>query len=362
MAQPPISDDERSALLAALRSNSGNIAGAARTLGLSESTTKSRTRALLRDGLLTEDDLRTWKRGPVAPSNRLPQSADECWAALDAAIGRRARTVTPPTEKRSRFSDKRIVIAGDLHCPFEHTEAVALMLAETKGYDQIIINGDLMDSYAASRFVHKEHVPIEREMAAVDAVLGTCAGQYPDVLIVDGNHDRPRFEKMLRAQLSLEMIDYIKFLTDGNLSAIKVTAKRYPNVRFAPIQVGRHQMSWCAQEGDILCSHAEKYSKVPGAAMRVIEEWFSDQHETLGLQPWRVLIQAHTHMGAWFPWRADRLLVEGFCLSTTHGYQLDSKIAGRGQRLGYVTLTQRDGVTNLRSVQPQWLDPQLRAA
>ena len=331
-------------------------------MGISETTVKSRVKMLIRDGDLTEDDLRSWRRPTTVQPSRLPQTAEECWAALDAAIGRQANRLVQQPQKRAKFSDKRIAIAGDFHCPFEHTEAVALMLAETKGFDQVIVNGDLQDFYSASRFVHHQHVPIEMEMAAVDALLGHLSAQFSDVLLVDGNHDRPRFEKALRAQLSLELMDVIQFLTGGNLSAIKVVAKRYPNVRFAPIVVGRHSIAWCAQEGDIICSHAEKYSKVPGAAMRVIEEWFSDQHENIGLAPWRVLIQAHTHMGAWFPWRSDRLLVEGMCLSTVHGYQLDSKIAGRGQRLGYVTLTQRDGVTNLRSVQPQWLDPQLRAA
>ena len=350
------------AVAAAVKQCHGNIAEAARLLGASETTTKSRVTAALRQGLFTESDLAGWRR-QSAPGvgYRLPASADECWDVLDAAIGRQ-RKVEPPAKARTKFSDKRIVIAGDFHAPFEHTEAVALMLAETKGYDQIIVNGDLQDFYSASRFVHREHVAIEREMGAVDALLGHFSAQYPDVLLVDGNHDRPRFEKALRAQLSLDLMQILEFLTGGNLSAIKVVAQRYKNIRFAPVTVGRHNLSWVAQEGDILCSHAEKYSKVPGAAMRVIEEWFSDQHEILGLKPWRLLVQAHTHMGCWFPWRSDRLLVEGMCMSTVHGYQLDSKIAGRGQRLGYVTLTQRDGVTDLRSVQPQWLDPQLRAA
>lgn len=330
----------------------GNVSAASMALRIPRATLQNRLYRAQVNGLRPHVE--------TAPAVTLPQTADDCWKVLDAAIGR-TRKASKPAE-RTKFSDKRIVIAGDFHAPFEHTEAVALLLAETKGYDQIIINGDLQDFYSASRFVHKEHVPIEREMAAVDALLSHFSARYADVLIVDGNHDRPRFEKALRAQLSLELMHVIEYLTGGNLSAIKVAAKRYPNVRFAPIQVGRHSMSWVAQEGDILCSHAEKYSKVPGAAMRVIEEWFSDQHESLGLKPWRVLVQAHTHQGNWFPWRADRLLVEGMCMSNVHGYQLDSKIAGRGQRLGYVTLTQRDGATNLRSVQPHWLDPQLRAA
>lgn len=359
----PIPDGELPALLAALRTCGGNVAAAARELGRSETTIKSRVKLLIRDGALTEEDLRQWRR-PVAvvPGPRLPQSADECWTLLDSAIGRRRKMSAPAKHSGTKFSDKRIAVAGDFHAPFTHMEAVAILLAETEGYDQIIINGDLQDFYSVSRFVHKQHVPIEREMAAVDALLDRFSSSYPDVLIVDGNHDKPRFEKQLRALLPLEMVHVIEYLTGGNLSAIKTAAARYKNVRFAPILVGPHQIAWAAQQGDLICSHAEKYSKVPGAAMRVIEEWFTDQHDTLGLQPWRVMIQAHTHMGNWFPWRSDRLLVEGMCMSNVHGYQLDSKIAGRGQRLGYVTLVQRDGVTKLRSVKPEWLDEEVRAA
>ena len=351
MANPGCTPEQLREAIDALHAH-GTVTHAALALGLPRGTLQNRLYRAQQSGVMP----------PPTPDLRLPQGADECWAFLDAAIGRRRKAVKPPSFTGTKFSDKRIVIAGDFHAPFEHTEAVAAMLADTKGFDQIIVNGDLQDFYSASRFVHKQHVPIEQEMAHVDALLAHFSAQYPDVLVVDGNHDKPRFEKALRAQLSLELMSVIEYLTGGNLSAIKVAAARYANVRFAPITVGRHEIAWCAQEGDILCTHAEKYSKVPGAALRVIDEWFSDLSETLGLAPWRVLIQAHTHMGCWFPWRSDRLLVESFCMSNVHGYQLDAKIGGRGQRLGFVTLTQRDGVTNLRSVQPQWLDPQLRAA
>jgi hypothetical protein len=359
----PIAPETRSALLSALRAAAGNVAAAARDMGISETTVKSRVKMLLRDGDLTEDDLRSWRRPSPASTvvDKIPPTSDECWQQLDAAIGRRRGKPEPPA-KRAKFSDKRVVIAGDFHAPFHAVEAVGAMLAQTDGFDQLIVNGDLQDFYAISRFTKHESVPMEREFAAVDGLLEAFSRTYPDVLVVDGNHDRPRFEKQLRTMLSLDMIQVLELLTDRNFSAIAVLAKRYPNIRFAPVQVGRHKLSWCAQEGDLIVAHAEKYSRVPGAALRGIEEWFSDQHEALGLQPWRVLIQAHTHQLGWFPWRSDRLLVEGGAMCGLHGYQLDARIAGRPQRLGYVTLTQRDGVTDIGSVRCHWLDPQLRAA
>lgn len=330
----------------------GGVSQAARELRMPRATLQNRLNRAIASGV---------DMGGGGQS-RLPQTADECWAMLDAAIGHQRKTEKPPKAKGGRFSDKRIVIAGDFHAPFHSPQAVGAMLAQTDGFDQLIVNGDLQDFYAISRFTKHEHVPIEREMAAVDGLLDAFSRAYPDVVIVDGNHDRPRFEKQLRHLLSLEMMHVLEVLTGGNLSAIAVLAKRYKNIRFAPIQVGRHKLSWCAQEGDLIVAHAEKYSRVPGSALRGIEEWFSDQHEALGLKPWRVLIQAHTHQLGWFPWRADRLLVEGGAMCGLHGYQLDARIAGRPQRLGYVTCVQRDGVTDISSVRCHWLDPMLKAA
>jgi predicted phosphodiesterase len=328
----------------------GNVTRAALELGIPRCTLQNRHQRALAKGLRSET---------VEPV-RLPQTADECWAFLDAAIGRTAKPHRPP--KYSAKDTRRIVVAGDFHAPFHDVEAVGQMLHETEGFDQLIVNGDLMDHYSISRFTKYESVAVERELAAVDALMGAFSRQYPDVLVVEGNHDRPRFEKQLRSLVSLEMIHVLEFLTGGEFSAIRALGKRYKNVRFADVQVGRHHLGWFAQEGDLLVAHAEKFSTVPGAALRVIESWFADRHDSLGLAPWKVLIQAHTHQLGWFPWHSETLLVEGGCLCETHGYQLDPKIAGRPQRVGYVTLTQHKGVTDRNSVRCHWIDASRKAA
>lgn len=355
MAAHALTDAEVQTTIDAVREH-GGVTAAADALGMSRVSVEHRVRTGITRGLTTRQALRPQK--PAPEYARLPQSADECWDVLDRAIGRYRQTPKPPryVAKKTR----RIVVAGDFHAPFHHAEAVARMLADTAGYDQLIVNGDLQDFYSISRFTKHEQVSIERELAAVDGLLGQFSAHYGDVVIVDGNHDRPRFEKQLRTLLPIELIHVLEFLTQGNFSAIAVLARRYPNIRFAPIKVGRHAIAWAAQEGDLIVSHAERSSRVPSGVLRVVDEWLTDQHEALGLQPWRVLVQAHTHQIGMFPWRADKLLVEGGCLCSVHGYQLDSKVFGRGQRLGYVTLTQVDGVTDLSSVRVHWLDPVLR--
>jgi predicted phosphodiesterase len=299
---------------------------------------------------------------------RLPQTADECWAVLDDFIGRSRVTnaarkvVAKHRRSLEKLGDgksrhKRIVVAGDFHAPFADPWAVGELIAREGGKaDTLIVNGDIQDFYAISRFTKYEPVSVESELAAVDALLGQLAAAFPEVVLVGGNHDTQRFEKQLRSFLSPEMCHVIEFLTGGNLSVLRVIAKRYPNVRFADTKIGRFHAGWYLQHGDIITAHAEKYSRVPGAALRGIEEWFTDQEGTLGLKPWRVLIQAHTHQLGMFPWRADKLLVEGGSMCQTHGYQLQAKIMGRPQRTGYVTLEQTKGVTDINSVRLVWLD------
>jgi len=362
MPQHALTDAEILASIAAVKQH-GTVTAATEATGMPRGTLDNRLRAGVARGLVTREELRPKKPERLTPElQRLPQSADECWEVLDRAIGRYRAQPKPP--KYQAKKTRRIVIASDLHAPFHHAEAVARMLEETKGFDQLIINGDLQDAYSVSRFIKHEAVSWEREMAAVDALLSQFCAQYPDVLIVDGNHDRPRFEKVLRSQLSMEQMAALEFICEGNFSSIRALAKRkgYQNARFAPIKVGRYNLSWAAQEGDLVVTHAERSSRVPSGVLRVIDEWLTDQHEALGLKPWRVLVQAHTHQLGMFPWRSDKLLVEGGALCGTMGYQLDAKIFGRGQRLGYVTLTQHDGVTDLASVRFHWLDPVLRAA
>jgi predicted phosphodiesterase len=360
MAASALTPAQHAETLALLEKHRGNQTEAAKEAGMPRGTFCSRVAAA-----------KLWESAgkPLPPEResfhsgrRLPQTADDCWAVLDDFIGRSARP-QPVKTAAAKHSRARIVIASDFHAPFQCNESVAELITREGGRaDTLIVNGDIQDFYAISRFTKYESVSIESELAAVDALLGQLSSAFPEVVLVGGNHDTHRFEKQLRSLLSLELVHVIEFLTGGNLSVLRVIAQRYPNVRFAESHVGRFNVGWFYQHGDLICAHAEKYSRVPGAALRGIEEWFTDQDETLGLQPWNVLVQAHTHQLGWFPWKSDRLLVEGGCMCQTHGYQLQARIMGRPQRRGYVTLEQSAGVTDINSVRLVWLDAERKVA
>lgn len=356
MAPPRAKAEDLGKLVQAIRQH-GTVSKAARALGMPRGTAQhqaSRAQAL---GLI---DCGAAPQGP--PSPRLPVTADECWETLDHFIGRKRIPKTKPP-KWKPGKTQRIVVAGDFHAPFTDNDAVATLIAEEgPRTDTLIVSGDLMDFYSISRFLKYERVTIEQEIAATDALLGQLSAAFPDVLIVSGNHDSQRFEKQLRTFLAPEMIHVIELLTGGNLSVIHMLAKRYPNVRFAPQKAGSLSLGWMTQVGDLLVTHAEKYSRVPGAALRQIDEGLTDFADVYALKPWRVLIQAHTHQLGMFPFKADRLLVEGGAMCLTHGYQMTARMGGRPQRIGYVTLAQHDGVTDINSVRMRWLNAERVAA
>lgn len=367
MAAKPLSEKQLQTAADALTQCQGNVVAAARVAGIRKSTFENHARQAKERGLVDLDALREAARAQqrivhVEPSPRLPITADEAWELLDGWIGRKRIPKDKPPKFHAR-RERTYVIAGDFHAPFQDNEAVAELIANESGKtDTLIISGDLMDFYSISRFLKYEHVPIEQEIAGADALLAQLASAFSDVLVVEGNHDAPRFEKQLRSLLSPEMMHCIELLTGGNLSIVKMLAKRYGNVRFAPMKAGPHALGWLTQVGDLVVTHAEKFSITPGAAVRKIEEGLSDFAHVYGLEPWRVLLQAHTHAYSMIPWHADKLLCEGGAMCVTHGYQLTARMGGRPQRIGYTTLTQTDFKTDLNSVKFHWLNAEKKCA
>lgn len=330
----------------------GKVYTAAMAVGIPHGTLQHRYRAG-----------KAWKQGvrqpaaPAVPQGPLPSgtSYEAAWEAWDRTLGiRKARYKGPQT--RQAAPGRTIVLLPDLHCPFHDQHLLADLVAETGKADLCVVMGDLMDCYATSKFVAYERVPFEDELAAAQQVLEVLSATYPEVVVIEGNHDS-RIEKGLLERLPPDFVAAVRFLTGGELRPLAALCKRFENVRLATHQVGPHKASWFCQIGDLLVAHAEKYSRVPVSATRSVDEWFDDFTGTLGLKPWKVLAQAHTHQLSWVPWRTDRVLMEVGCACQEHGYQFRARIGGRPQRRGWVTLRQDEhGQTDLNSIKLVWWD------
>jgi predicted phosphodiesterase len=377
MSNPRLSPELAREALRAVRDHR-TVLEAARALGLSYGTLRSRVDAARSLGITADSEIDEPSTPPPPSSLREPlTSFEEAWQQWKRAIGMaKDRYVGPPSRhaeslgKRARgrksigvsddggpaSSTQKILVVPDLHAPFHEPEMFAEMLRAEKDADHCICIGDMGDAYALSRFVKYEHMPYRDEWAAVTLVMQELATRFQKVTIILGNHD-VRLERQIRDRLTEDMVDAIKFITGGILCPITALAKRYPNVTVARHETpAGHTIDWFATVGDAWLGHPEKYSRVPGAALRFTEEWLADNEKALGLDRYRLIVMGHTHAASIIPWRAETLLVECGCLCRHQGYMTSARIGGRPQRRGYVTFTQNDGVTDLNSVRFRWLD------
>lgn len=284
------------------------------------------------------------------------------WAVWLKEIGAAKDRYTGPAVSKARTGRLRILVVPDLHAPFHDPAAVAAMLEREKDIDIAVLMGDIGDSYSLSRFLKYDAVPYEQELASVTLLLQTFSERFPLVRVITGNHDGPRLEKQLLERLTGDMIAAVRSMTGGTLDPIEVLCRRFPNIeRVTPQTANGHKLRWMTQIGDAVFMHAEKFSKVPGSAMRAVDEWVTDFEDVIGLEDYRVLVQAHTHQLGWFPWKANRLLIEAGCLCNAHGYQFTARIGGRPQRRGWVVLEQVDGKTDINRSRVVWFDAEAAA-
>jgi predicted phosphodiesterase len=291
------------------------------------------------------------RTAPEAPAQHTPITCfEDAWLQWQREIGQaESRYRRPaPTGNGAR---KRYVILSDLHVPFHEPSMLAEALAREKGKaDCAVILGDLSDAYALSRFLLYERVPFPFEWAQVTAALELIASSFPEVVLVTGNHDA-RLEKALLSRLTTDMVDAVRWLCGGNLCPLTALAKRYPNVTVANHRTrDGHTLDWCVSIGDAWLAHPERFSRVPGSALRAVEEWLADQREAFSFNDSRLMVIGHTHQYAQIPWHADKLLVEAGCMCRLQGYMATPKIGGRPQRRGYLAFEQERGRTDLNSV------------
>ena len=204
---------------------------------------------------------------------------EEGWSRFQETIGMmKDRYKGSPSRKANRSGRKRILVIPDLHIPFHEPEMVADMIAkEAKNTDLAICIGDVGDAYALSRFAKYESVPYAYEWSEVTIIMQMLSESFPHVRIIVGNHDA-RLRKAIASHLTPDMVEAITTMTGGTLCPLTALARKYKNIEIAHHLVPNSDITidWLTVEGDALLAHPEKYSRVPGSALRAFEEWASD--------------------------------------------------------------------------------------
>ena len=92
---------------------------------------------------------------------------------------------------------------SDLHLPFSGPDRIRNILEAWKNElkdGTIVLNGDIMDNYAASFFAKFKTIPLVEEYLSATALVKLCLRYVDNVYLVRGNHEK-RVGRMLHEKL-----------------------------------------------------------------------------------------------------------------------------------------------------------------
>lgn len=226
---------------------------------------------------------------------------------------------------------KKLLHLCDLHIPYHNPEAVALALNLNASADVLIIS-ELMDLTSQSTFDNFRGAPLEQEIEATLAMLEHMSSRFPQLILVDGNHDfrvQRKVSRLLPPELQLLVEE---------VSLLELLARPFSN-----IYVVGH---WWVQIGDAIFAHANQASSVSMKTVADLDTYFMNNAPEFGLNmPFRVLVQAHTH-SLGIIYRPNKKLFEGGMMCKSMAYHMQ-KPAKTSWTTGFVSLEMIDGTTDL---------------
>jgi hypothetical protein len=130
-------------------------------------------------------------------------------------------------------------ILSDAHIPHHDAKALTLAIehAKAKGATDIVLNGDMLDSYGISRFTREVgRLTYQQELYELRAFLELVRDEFPDARIVYklGNHEERLRAYILNGCKELADLEALKLENLLGLDELGIET-----VRFNPIKVGK---------------------------------------------------------------------------------------------------------------------------
>lgn len=116
--------------------------------------------------------------------------------------------------KTHSITASRILILSDIHIPYHDKEALLLAMkyGKSKDVDAVILNGDIVDCYQVSRFLHDNKKPsVKMELDIWKAFAGQLRKYFPlaNIYFKEGNHEQRLYKYMM--QHAAEMAELMDF-------------------------------------------------------------------------------------------------------------------------------------------------------
>lgn len=235
---------------------------------------------------------------------------------------------------------RKILCLSDLHFPLVREDLLKEAIETHADADVLVLNGDILDGYAASRFEK------EKELAAIDEYIPAfnfiehCSKKFKNVVLVSGNHDVRTSVLLKKAPINQSALTI--FETDllariANGERLNRQGRLVEKVNFSNVHYQR-QESWWVQIGKTLFIHpSNRGSSKPGFTVDIWAKKFS---ERLPRGSFDSIVCGHTHKVSKHIVNST-LLIEQGCMADYMAYSWSPREIIHGNSMnGYAVIYQ----------------------
>jgi predicted phosphodiesterase len=228
-------------------------------------------------------------------------------------------------ENKYKGREVDILNLSDLHIPFTMYKEVDRITRENLDADIVLINGDLFDLFAVSKFAKDKEVALRRELLEGRQFLEFLSKNFEDVIIVEGNHER-RLRSFIKNMIPVDM----QFLFPDDVLQMVVSGEV---IKKKPLKNVHVVGSWWLKIFDVIFAHPDNYSNANLKTVQNTSEYFS-----IVMNVWhRVCIIGHTHRAGWIM-NGEVKQIETGCLCFDMDYHRGSNFTRNKWTRAYTTI------------------------
>ena len=220
---------------------------------------------------------------------------------------------------------RKILTLSDIHFPFARNDLLKAIIEEHSDADICVLNGDIYEGYAASRWPKAKRINALIEYRCVLEFVKLCSEIFPQVYLVDGNHDIRTAANLKDSGFEKERSQVLRpnlMARIANGEVLDETGMLVDKLDFSNVHYEQRE-SWYVRIGKTIFAHPwNKGGAAPGYSVRKVNDFFNNRYSQ---DDYDSIVIGHTHK-VYKGVVNSRLLIEQGCLAGLMGYAFSPRM------------------------------------
>ena len=255
--------------------------------------------------------------------------------------------------------ERKILTLSDIHFPFALYDELDKALTLHADADVVVLNGDILDGYIFSTYGTARRIAAVKEYMAAFELVQRISENFPQVVLVSGNHDRRPAKALAKREFQKEATqilrpDLLARIANGEL--LDKNGELIEKLSFDNVIYQKYD-SWYVRVGKTIFCHPDAYSGgSPGATVIRLCKYFNDR---LGGVNFDSVVVGHTHR-IYKGVVMNKLLIEQGAMCSRQPYQHRADLSFPHAMNGYAVIYQdAQGNTDFSESRTYYLGSQL---